>query len=342
MTVVPSESDLRDRAFELASTGAWPELCALLTSDSVAEASPPAPELANLRAEALLRSGRPREAREWLAAIIPVVERRGDPAGLRQAVNLLGAANFETGDLSEAEAAFERALELGRRDSDDLLVARATNNLGAIANVRGDREQALAMYALAVAACQRLGQARGLAAAYHNMGITFRHIGLLERADEHERRAIEYALDADNAHLLWLARIGRAEISLLSGDARLAEATALRVAKEFGARSDPIQRANALRVAGAARLALGDRSGAHESLEEALSLAHGQGAALVEAEVLRTRAELCVWEGNRPAAREVARSAIRIFEKLDAREDRDRLARWLANLGGEDSRGDTA
>jgi tetratricopeptide (TPR) repeat protein len=292
----------------------------------------PPPELANLLAEALLRSGRPMEARAWLAATLPVVEHRGDPAALRQAVNLLGAANFETGNLTEAEVAFERALELGRRDSDDLLVARATNNLGAIANVRGNREQALAMYALAVAACQRLGQARGLAAAYHNMGITFRHIGLLERADEHERRAIEYALDADNAHLLWLARIGRAEISLMCGDARLAEATAVRVATEFAAQSDPIQRANALRVVGGARLALGDAAGAHDALDEALALARSQGAALGEAEVLRTQAELYAWEGNRSAARQVAASAARIFERLDAREDRDRLVRWLAGL----------
>jgi ATP/maltotriose-dependent transcriptional regulator MalT len=170
------------------------------------------------------------------------------------------------------------------------------------------------------------------------MGITFRHIGLLERADEYERRAIEYALDADNAHLLWLARIGRAEISLMSGDARLAEATAMRVAKEFAARSDPIQRANALRVVGAARLAFGDGAGARTMLDEALALARGQGAALIEAEILRTRAELCVWEGNRAEARKFAGSAIRIFEKLDAREDCERLARWLAEFDERPSR----
>jgi tetratricopeptide (TPR) repeat protein len=313
----------------LASAGAWSELCALLPSDGAAGASL---ELANLRGEALLRTGRPLEAREWLTAMVPIVERRGDPAALRQAMNLLGAANFETGDLVESERAFERALELGRRAADDLLVARATNNLGAIANVRGDRERALAMYALAATACQRLGQPRGLAAAYHNMGITFRHLGLLERADEHERRAIEYALDANNAPLLRLARIGRAEISLMSGDARLAEATALRVIKELDVRSDPIQRANALRVVGGARLALGDTAGAARALDEALLLARGQGAALVEAEVLETRAELYVREGNRTEAREVAVAAIRIFEQLEARADRARLERWLARL----------
>jgi tetratricopeptide (TPR) repeat protein len=289
-----------------------------------------APAYTNGRADELIRSGRSREARELLSGSLPSIERRGDRAALRQAVNLLGAASFETGELGDAEVAFNRALELGRSDNDDLLVARATNNLGAIANVRGEREQAIAMYSLAIAAYQRLGQPRGLASAYHNMAITFRHIGLLERADEYERRAIEFAMEAENPHILSLARIGRAELSLLRGDARLAEATALLVAREFASRSDPHQQANALRVVGAARTALGDLDGARRALDEGLTLAREHSAALAEAELLRARAELNCWLHDRAAARADATEAIRIFDRLAAREDSDKLARWLA------------
>jgi len=289
-----------------------------------------APAYTNGRADELIRSGRSREARELLSGSLPSIERRGDRAALRQAVNLLGAASFETGELGDAEVAFNRALELGRSDNDDLLVARATNNLGAIANVRGEREQAIAMYSLAIAAYQRLGQPRGLASAYHNMAITFRHIGLLERADEYERRAIEFAMEAENPHILSLARIGRAELSLLRGDARLAEATALLVAREFASRSDPHQQANALRVVGAARTALGDLDGARRALDDGLTLAREHSAALAEAELLRARAELNCWLHDRAAARADASEAIRIFDRLAAREDSDKLARWLA------------
>ncbi|HEX4682116.1 MAG TPA: tetratricopeptide repeat protein [Gemmatimonadaceae bacterium] len=294
------------------------------------DASAAAPSVVNLRARDLCQSGRSREARDLLSGALPFIERRGDRAALRQALNLLGAASFETGQLPDAEAAFDRALELGRTDGDDALVAKATNNLGAIANVRGERERALAMYSLAVAAYQRLGQAFGLAAAYHNMAITFRHIGLLERADDYERRAIEFALEADDARLLSLARIGRAELCLLRGDARLAEATALLVAREFASRTEPTQQANALRVAGAARTALGDLDGARRLLDEGLKLARDYGAALVEAELLRARAELSCWRHERLTARQDATAAIRIFESLDAREDGERLSRWLA------------
>jgi tetratricopeptide (TPR) repeat protein len=263
---------------------------------------------------------------------MPAIERSGDRSVLRQSVNLLGAANFEMGDLTDAEAAFNRALDLGRRDGDDLLVARATNNLGAIANVRGERDQALSMYALAVAAYQRLGQARGLAHAYHNMAITFRDVGLLDRADEHERRAIEFAREAEIPHVADLARIGRAEISLLRGDARLAEVSALLVARELAGRPDPIEEANALRVAGSARLALGDADGAQHTLTQALGLARMHGAALTEAETLRALAVLHAYNNDLFEARELAMLSMSIFARLGATRDHEALARWLADL----------
>jgi tetratricopeptide (TPR) repeat protein len=280
-------------------------------------------------AEALLRAGRSRDARDSLMAALSQVERRNDRAALRQAVNLLGAANFELGELSTATEFFQRALELGQLDGDDLLVARATNNLGAIANVRGEREQALTMYALAIAAYQRLGEARGLAAAHHNMGITFRHIGLLDRADESECRAIDFAHEAGNARLLLLARIGRAEVSLLRGDAKFAAVAAARLASDFAKSGDPIQQANALRVVGAARLALREYDGALAVLADGLRLAVSHDAALIEAEVLRTRAEVFSWRGDHRAARDDAARAIGIFNHLNATADRDRLAHWL-------------
>ena len=297
--------------------------------DSLSVAATPI-EGVRTRAESLLRSGDACEARALIVSALPAIERSGDRALLRQSVNLLGAASFELGDLTDAEAAFHRVLDLARRDGDDLLVARATNNLGAIANVRGQRDEALAMYALAVAAYQRLGQSRGLAHAYHNMAITFRDVGLLDRADEHERRAIEFAREADTPHVIALARIGRAEISLLRGDARLAEATALLVAREFADHPDRIEEANALRVAGTARLALGRMDGAHRFLSHALTLARKHGAALTEAETLRALAQLHARNGDVFEARELAGLAIGLFDRLGARADRDALEAWIA------------
>ena len=295
-------------------------------------------DLAVLRAEALLRSGRSREARDWLERTLPAVEGQRDRRLVRRGINLLGAARFDLGELAGARAAFERALDLGREDADDLLVARATNNLGAIANVRGERERALAMYGLALVAYQRLGDARGLAETYHNMAISHRHLGMLDRAEDDERRAIEFAraAGAGSVRLLALARLGRAEISLAHGDARLAEAAAMRVAEEFATLPDPIQQAGALRLAGEACVAQRKLTDARRLLDDALVLAKVYGSALDEAEILRTSAKEWNASGKVDRALEDATEALRLFERLDAREDREELARWMRKaLGGE-------
>jgi hypothetical protein len=275
------------------------------------------------------RRAGPAGAGDSAREVIPAIARHGDRAALRRAVNLLGAAQFDLGELGEAEPSFERALELGREDGDDLLVARATNNLGMIANIRGQHDRALSLYALAVTAYQRLGHTMGLAESYHNMAITFRDMKLLERADECERRAIEFAREAGNARLFALARLGRAEISLRNGDAPLAGAAARRAAADFAAIPDPIQQADALRLVGAAGLAQGNIAVARGALEAALVLARAHGDALHEAETLQVRAELGMVTGDIVGARDDARIAMGIFERLDAVHERDALARWI-------------
>ncbi|MEP6730240.1 MAG: tetratricopeptide repeat protein [bacterium] len=231
MTATLGGTSLRDSARALRTRGAWADLTALL-DEHLAEVMSE-PELANARGEAYLRSGALREGRAWFAKTIPIAERQGDRPALRRALNMIGVANFRLGELDAAKQEFERALELGREDDDDLLVARATNSLGMIANIRARRERALGLFSAAIAAYQRLGDVMGLAQCYHDIAIAFRDAGDLDRADEHELRAMEFAREADNPMLLAQAWLGRAEIGHRKGDAAFAEAAALRAASEF-------------------------------------------------------------------------------------------------------------
>ena len=309
-----------------AAAGAWDDVRQLL--DMRQDAALHHPEIATLRAEAALRTGHPREARQWLAVALPVIEQSGDRAALRKAVNQLGVADIELGALDDAERVFGRALELARIDQDDLLVAHATNNMGAIANIKGQRDEALTLYQLAIPAYQRLGHVAGLAQSHHNMAISFRHLGQLERADDHGRRAIAYATECANAPLLALARLERAEVSLQSGDAALAEVGAKRAAAEFETIPDPIRHGDALRLVGAARLVLGRYVEAGEALDRALALARRHGSRLVEGEVLRVRAALCAATGRRQDAWELVAEAIGIFDHLGALAERDEARTW--------------
>lgn len=288
--------------------------------------------LATMRAEAKLRTGRPREAHAWLVELLPSIERSGDRVSLRTALNLRGVAEIELGALAEAEITFACVLELARADGDELLAARALNNIGAIADIRERAEEALLLYRRAIPSYQRIGNVKGLAESYHNIATTLRQIGQLDEADECERRAITYAAEIGNTALELLARAGRAELSLLSGDAPLAEAAARHVAKSFGASADPIREADVLRLVGAACLAQGKHAPARDALDRALSLALAHGARLVEAETRRVRAELLASAGNVDSARAEAEQAAQLFASLGAAaKSRDALA-WREQL----------
>lgn len=324
---MPPADTLLETARAHAGAGAWSAVREMLAGQ--AELVRAHPELATMLGEAHLRTRHPRDAGSWLAGALPALEQRGDRAAVRRAFNMLGAAHFELGELADAEVAFGRALELARIDGDDLLVARATSNLGLIADLRAQRAEAIGLYQLSVPAYQRLGNASGLAGTYHNMAIAYRHLGQLERADECERRAIEFATEAGSAWLVAIARVGRAELSLRQGDAPLAGVAARMAAREFAAIADPIMEADALRLCAVAAVVEGRLADARSTVERALELARKHGNALIEAECLRARAEVQAGEGDRDAALDDARAAMAILERMNALEGRAELARWI-------------
>jgi tetratricopeptide (TPR) repeat protein len=306
-------------ARQLAVAGAWRELVVLLAPR--ADAGLSSGDEALLYAEALMRSGEERLALAYLRDVEPSLADDANRALHRRATNMIGGACFALGDRDGANAAWSRTLELATRDDDLLLMAQATNNLGALANLEGRHEDALWQYRLALPMLQRLGQPSLLAQGYHNMAITFRDVGELTEADEHELRAIDYAQDGGAARVAAMGRTGRAEIALRRGDAPLAESTARVAIDELEALGDPMNEADAHRVVGAACAAQSRHDDALAAFDCALSLARAHGHALIEAESLRDRVDCRIRSGERSLAREDARAAIAIFEKLGAQSE---------------------
>lgn len=329
--------DVRTRAQRLTAAGAWADAATLLLDHAARIGTHP--EAAALLAESLVRTGRAREAREWLAGVLPAIESSDDRASLRRATVLNGAAHFMLGELDVARQGFNEALELARIDGDDALVARAMSNLGAIANIQGDRTGALALYHLAISAHQRLGSTRGLAECFHNMAITIRDLGRLQEADELEQRSAEFARDAEQPLLVSIARLGRAEVALRRGDASFAEATARRAATEFAAAGDPVREGAAQRLAGVACTLTGKHREARELLDFAVDRARQHGAVFHEAEALRSRAELHAAAGSPMSALDDARAALGLFGQLRANDERAALLRWIDGLSLESGQG---
>jgi len=318
-----------------AAAGAWPDVIRMLADASAT----PAPEAVVLLSEAYLRTGQPRAAEEWLRPRLEGVDRGGDRSAGRRALNLYGVAAFELGHLEDAEGAFSRALELARTDGDDLLIARAMNNLGQIANVRGAHESALTSYQLALPVYQRLGNQRGLAETYHNMAITYRDLGQLQRADECERRTMEYARELPHPRLVALAQAGRAEATLQSGDAALALAGARRAAEEFAGLGDPAGEADAWRIQGLAAASLGRYPEALEAVRKAITLADRHMNPVIEGEARRALAEIALLSGDGVTARREVDLAAKLLERAGAKGAAERVREWSKRLPGSAAAG---
>ena len=325
-----SPASLLDSARQLAATSSWTELVTLL--DPATRAREDDGELLVLYAEGLMRVRRERDAHRHLRGAEQGLARAKDRALYRRAINLIGVAAFRLGELTEAETAFSRALELAGEADDPLLVARVSNNLGNIANMQGRHERALSHFRTALPMYQRLGQKQGLAESHHNMAITFRDLDELEEADQHEQHAIEFAAEALVPRLVAMGRIGRAEIALRRGDAVLAGATARRAAREFAVLDDPLNEADAKRLLGCALYRSGDFTEAGAAFSDALGIARDRGHALVEAETLRDRVGLWVRLERVLDALADGEAAMAIFLRLGAAVERDALAVRLERL----------
>lgn len=310
----PTTDLLRANAGAHAASGEWIGLRHLLAQHEDMAAADA--QLATLRAEAELRTGRPREAHRWLAEVLRTIERSGDRHSFRRGLNLRAVAALELGELEEAQQTFVKVLELAHSDNDDLLTARALNNLGALADMHDRFDDAITAYEHAIPLYQRLGDTRGLAETHHNLAISLHHRGQLHEAEDHERQAIGYAHEARNAALESLGRLGLAELTLAAGDAPLAEAMARHAAERFVAAGDALRQADALRVVAAACLAQHKLSVASDALRQASELAVAHGARLLEAELRRLAMELLFAAGRTDEARQAANDAARLFERV--------------------------
>lgn len=313
-----------------AAAGAWPEVAALLETRGAPTTDKPA--RVTLYAEALMRTGAPQRVRDFLSDAVPALTHSPHRAAHRTALNLLGAANFAMGYLEEAQAAWDRALELAQEASDTALVAHATNNLGAIASLRGEWHSALSMYQLAVPVYQRLGDMRGLAQTFHNLAIVHRDLGDYSSGDDHEVRAIQFAQQAGAERLELMARVGRAELALRRADHELALVGALSAGRASAANGDRETQADAWRCAGEASTALGLNGDARRLLDEAIALARDAGQALIEAEALLASARLSMHMNERDRARGEAAAAEERFRQLRGRSGLERTIELLRAL----------
>jgi hypothetical protein len=147
---------------------------------------------------------------------------RGDLDGKMRALNLLGVLAFERGHLAEAEEYLAEALRLATHLEDSLIAARACNNLASVLHLRGRPDEAVGLYRAALLSYQRLGDRRGTAETYHNLGLTYRQMAEYPEAEKAVRQAVRHAEFVGEPSLMALTTTGRAELRVDVGEISLA------------------------------------------------------------------------------------------------------------------------
>jgi tetratricopeptide (TPR) repeat protein len=180
-----------------------------------------------------------------------------------------------------------------------------------------------------MAAFQRAGFAWGLVVAYHNLGITYRDQGDLDRARDMADRAVEGAARVGDLALCAQAAAGRAEIRVAARApvAARVEAERALACERLG---DVVGAAEDRRILAAALAALGDAAGAERLLGTAVEEAERHGRPLLAAAARRDLGALLEAAGRRTGPmRYAARAA---FSGLGAAAEVRKLDALLARL----------
>jgi HD-GYP domain-containing protein (c-di-GMP phosphodiesterase class II) len=295
---------------------------------------------AKLLAEALRRLGNIHRRRHELDVATDLTQRSfevalgaNDPNLVGEALNALAVIHFVRGDWERARQEAQRALAVAS-DNDAALRARVEQNLGTMANAEGDLDTALAHYQRSLDAFRAAGDKRGLAIAYHNIGMNKADRELWPEADISFRTSLEIAESIGDVALRGLTLLNRTEVHIarqeFDAGKHSAEA-ALRIFDQLGARE---LKADAYKFLGVLYRETGRPQLAEARLRTALEIAGEIGAVHAQAEATRELAVLYGQMGRNQETLKLLNTAHRLFGRLNARRDLVDVAAKTAHLEG--------
>ncbi len=325
-------------AQELADAGRYADLVAYLGGRAPSELEQ-SPMLALLSSIGHSRLGRLDLGQQWALVALSRARVLGDRRLELRALNVCGAVALERGGINEAAHFFMRAQEEAMQDNDMASVGRCANNLGIIANMQGDYGRAVGAYTRAIAAYQAARYDRGIAESQHNLAITYREQGHLDRAMQAADAAVREAGRLGDQRLMAQALAGRAEIRVLRGEPGLAILEAERALAVHRELKDAVRETEDLRILAIALGAAGKTQDAEHGLRAVVERATEHGRPMLVAVAQRDLAYLWAREGEVAAAKEMARAARATFHRLGSKVEIEKLDALLAqrNFGTPES-----
>jgi tetratricopeptide (TPR) repeat protein len=104
--------------------------------------------------------------------------------------NQLGHLLQRTGELAEAEEAYQKVVAIGQSENDQEWIAIGSGNLGVVDETRGELEKAEAMHQKALTLDEEMGHKEDLANDYTNLGNVYETRGDLEKAEAMYQKAL--------------------------------------------------------------------------------------------------------------------------------------------------------
>lgn len=239
----------------------------------------------------------------------------------------LGSAYDELGEREEARDYYLAALGLAQEPEKKQDQATIFNNLGDAYYALGDWEQAIENFEKALALNLELRDRLNEAKTLNNLSLVYEKLGRIPGAYRFGERALERARENGDQEVQTTALTTLAYISL--GDNRPADALK-RCEQAMLLTQNKEQKTATLFALGIAHRRLGNRQGARETLQQALTLSRQDPNR--EAGIILELARLRRDEGDLQGAADLAAEAIGLIESIRSRVvDQDLRAVFLAS-----------
>ena len=232
-----------------------------------------------MRAQILDHLGKIYEYRGELQAALEIHQRSlqiktelDDTFGMAESENNVGTTRRALGHLAEASRSFEHSLKLLQQVEYPLGIAVGMMNIGTVLDDLGKLPEAIEQYQLAQQTCERIGYRQGSALSLDNLATCYDKLGEYARALTYLDNALAIYTELGDLEGEAHARIGRSQtlLALNQREDALIEARAALKLAELTRSAEQIADARAT-LARALR-ANGDKQGATEQFQEAISL----------------------------------------------------------------------
>ncbi|HVX39693.1 MAG TPA: HD domain-containing phosphohydrolase [Gemmatimonadaceae bacterium] len=257
-------------------------------------------------------------AMDCLLVALATAEALGETAAIAHALNSMGGAHLQRGDLDEAEAMYERAQQVATDTTDGQLQAMVSQNLGIIASMRGDYAAALDHYAAGLVTYRTVGMREYIGPVLNNMGLVYTHLERLDEAQAAYDEAIVHCHQTGDIPHLLLALINSTDLWLARGDVERAAVLCDTVLAHATAVKDERALAETFKHLGIIARVRGELDQAERRFASACEYATSRDDLLLAAETAREQAELYEQMGrNRETLQALAQSH-RLFTRLRA------------------------